>query len=156
LAGYNITSDHVTPFSDALAQFVKVLEIPYEKAPSPHTQAVVETQRAAAMGKKSTWRRMWKTFVITATEADTRNLRQRMLFLLNKNDVTDKCIARSLFTNALANPHHSYNVVHHSNMHFPFPTPQYKAVMSSDNQIDPRLSAASHGALVVKYMHRFC
>jgi hypothetical protein len=65
-----------------------------------------------------------------------------MLFSLNKDDVTGKCIARSLPTNALADPHHRYSVIHHSNIHFPFPTPQCKAVMSGDNQIDPRLSAA--------------
>jgi hypothetical protein len=55
LAGYNITSDHVRLFPDALAQFVKVLGISRQEAPSPHTQAVVDTQRAAAIENESTW-----------------------------------------------------------------------------------------------------
>jgi hypothetical protein len=134
---------------------VKVLRILCEEAPTSHTQAVVDTQRAAAMGNKSTWRRMWETLVITASEANTRNPPQRMLFSLNKEDITNECIVLSLLSNALANPHHRYCLVHHSNMYFPFLTSQYKTVMSGDNQIDARLSATSHGALVVNYMHRF-
>jgi hypothetical protein len=77
------------------------------------------------------------------------------VILAYKDNVTDKCIARSLFTNALPKPHHRYSVVHHSNMHFPLPTPQYKAVMSGDNQIDAGLQAARDGALIVHYVHQF-
>jgi hypothetical protein len=59
------------------------------------------------------------------------------------------------FTNALADLHHRYNVVHHSNMHFPFLTAQWKAAISGDKQIDARVQAARDGALIVNYMHHF-
>lgn len=58
-------------------------------------------------------------------------------------------------TNAPADHHHRYNVVHHSDTHFPFLTAQWKAAMSGDNQIDARLQAARDGALLVNYMHHF-
>jgi hypothetical protein len=49
LAGYNITFDHGTPFPNALAQFVKTLELPREEALLLHAQAVVR-------GKQQRWR----------------------------------------------------------------------------------------------------
>ncbi|KAF3032096.1 hypothetical protein E8E12_000463 [Didymella heteroderae] len=191
LAGYNITFDHGTPFPNALAQFVKTLEIPREETPSPHAQAVVDTRRAAAMENESTGRRMmeghllfygethadgmpgltlkdqvnlvrdylpppprptvpelWGTLprpqpdscigYITATEAKTHNPPLIMPFSREEDDIAEW-----------------YNVVHHSDMHFPFLTAQWKAAMSGDNQIDARLQAARDGALIVNYMHHF-
>jgi hypothetical protein len=69
LAGYNITFDHGTPFPNALAQFVKTLEIPRGEAPSPHAQAVVDTRRAAAMENESTGRRMMEGHLLFYGEA---------------------------------------------------------------------------------------
>jgi hypothetical protein len=53
LAGYDITFDHSTLIVDALAHSVKILRISCEEALSLYTQAVVDSQRAAAVENES-------------------------------------------------------------------------------------------------------
>jgi hypothetical protein len=69
LAGYNITFNHGTPYPSALGQFVKTLSEPRDEAPSPHAQAVLDTQRAAAMENESTGRRMIEGHLLFYSEA---------------------------------------------------------------------------------------
>jgi hypothetical protein len=46
---------------DALAHFVRVFGIRYGEALSPHTQAFVDTQRAAAMARNKYGADLWRT-----------------------------------------------------------------------------------------------
>jgi hypothetical protein len=96
---------------------------------------------------------MWEKLVITATEADTRNLPHRMLFSLNKHGLPDHCTARSHLTIALANPITGTALFFTATctLH----SPLHEAGMFSDKQIDARLQAARDGVLVVAYMHLF-
>ncbi|KAL6711787.1 hypothetical protein ACN47E_002830 [Coniothyrium glycines] len=185
LVAYNITFDRGTPFPDELAPFVEMLESPREAPQSPHAQAVVNKRRAALWQNESTGRKMleqhllfhgqahltlkdqvdlvrdflppppqptvpdfWGTLArpqpdscigyITATEAKMHNPPLPMPFTQREDDIAE-----------------FYNVVHHSDTHFPFLTAQWKAAMSGENQIHASLQAARDGALIVNYMHQF-
>jgi hypothetical protein len=55
---------HGTLLPDALAQFVRVFGIRYGEALSPHTQAFVDTRRAAGMARNKYGADLWRiTFV---------------------------------------------------------------------------------------------